>query len=47
VAELEDGAHLGAGEIGDGAHVFTGEASGGGENIGIFVNREFPAPDVR
>ncbi len=37
VAELEDGAHLGAGEIGNGATVFAGETGGGGENIGVLL----------
>ena len=38
VAELEDGADFGAGEIGDGAHVFAGEARGGGENVGVLLH---------
>ena len=38
VAELEDGAYLGAGEIGDGAHVFAGETRGGGENVGVLLD---------
>ena len=48
VAELEDGAHFGAGEIGDGAEIFAGHARGGGENIGIFLhgNRGLPAVPV-
>ena len=38
VAELEDGADFGAGEIGDGAHVFAGKARGGGKNVGVFLD---------
>ena len=47
VAELEDGADFGAGEIGDGAHVFAGEARGGGENVGVLAGRERRAAGVR
>ena len=38
VAELEDGAHFGAGEIGDGAHVLAGQPRGGGQNIGVLLH---------
>jgi hypothetical protein len=38
VAQLENGAHLGAGQIGDGAHVLAGQPRGGGKNIGVLLN---------
>ncbi len=47
VAELENGAHFGAGEIGDGAQVLAGETRGGGENVGVLLRRGRRFPCVR
>ena len=47
VAQLEDGAHLGAGEIGDGAHVFAGQARGGGEDIRVLLDGKGGTASVR
>ena len=38
VAELENGAHLGAGEIGDGAQILAGHARGRGKNVGVLMD---------
>ena len=40
VAELQDGAHFGAGQVGDGAHVFARQPRGRGENVGVLVDGE-------
>ena len=38
VAQLEDGAHLAAGEIGDGTHVLAGQPRRRGQNIGVLLD---------
>ena len=38
VAQLENGAHLGAGEIGDGAHILAGQPRCRGKNVGVFLD---------